>query len=214
MATDLSKLRKEYQLKQLDTQEVATSPFDQLRYWLDEAISQHITEPSAMTLATVNAQGKPSARIVLLKAMTSEGLVFYTNYQSRKGKELAQNPYASLLFFWPDLERQIRIEGRVVYTDGNDSEAYFHSRPRGSQIGALASPQSQKVDSRAWMEDKIKALEEKYKDREIPRPEHWGGYILKPDYFEFWQGRASRVHDRVAYELSDAGEWDIYRLAP
>jgi pyridoxamine 5'-phosphate oxidase len=177
-------------------------------------LNSEIEEVNAMTLATVTAEGFPSARIVLLKGYTEEGFVFFTNYQSHKGKELEQNPRACLVFFWKALERQVRIEGMVEKIAAADSEAYFQSRPVGSQIGAWASPQSTVISGREVIENNVVELEKKYTNTSIPRPEHWGGYIVKPVNIEFWQGRSSRLHDRILYTAQKDLSWKIERLAP
>lgn len=211
---DIAALRRTYALQSLNESDVSVSPFEQFKHWFDEAVSSQILEPNAMTLATVGANGRPSARIVLLKGFDERGFVFFTNYESRKGNEMAQYPNAALLFCWLELERQIRIEGKIEKISREDSEAYFVSRPKGSQIGAWVSPQSQVISDRSVLEKKQADLEEEYKDASVlPLPPNWGGYLLRPDYFEFWQGRESRLHDRIAYEQADAA-WTISRLAP
>ena len=222
MTTNIADLRQDYQLKALDTSDVDNNPFVQFSKWFDEALKSEILEPNAMTLATVSAEGKPSARIVLLKGIqTSEGVieesgfVFYTNYDSHKGKDMAANPHVALCFNWLDLQRQIRIEGTVEKIDPSVSDDYFNTRPKLSRIGALASPQSQIVPNRAFLEENFNNLIEKYADTEgVPRPENWGGYIVKPTMIEFWQGRRSRLHDRICYVKQENGNWKIQRLAP
>ena len=222
MTTNIADLRQDYQLKALDTSDVDENPFVQFSKWFDEALKSEILEPNAMTLATVSAKGKPSARIVLLKGIhTPErmpeeyGFVFYTNYDSHKGKDMAANPYVALCFNWLDLQRQIRIEGTVEKIDPSISDDYFNTRPKLSRIGALASPQSQIVPNRAFLEENFNNLIEKYADTEgVPRPENWGGYIVKPTMIEFWQGRRSRLHDRICYIKQESGDWKIERLAP
>src|SRR5574343_463478 len=200
MLGSISDIRRDYMLKSFDESHAADNPFDQFREWWDEATSADIDEVNAMTLATVDANGKPAARIVLLKGYTHEGFVFFTNYESAKGQDLAINPNAALLFFWKELERQIRIEGTVEKIDPADSDAYFHSRPAGSRIGAWVSPQSKVIPDRAFLENNYNQLIEKYPDEnKVPRPPHWGGFIVKPESFEFWQGRSSRLHDRLKY---------------
>lgn len=210
----IQNLRQEYRAATLSETEVAPDPISQFSKWFSEALASSLTEPNAMTLATATADGKPSARIMLLKGFEERGFIFYTNYLSRKGQEITKNPYASLVFFWQELERQVRIEGILEKIDEKESERYFHSRPRGSQIGAHASPQSREITGRQVLEENIEQLEEKYKDgAEIPKPPHWGGYIVKPTFVEFWQGGRGRVHDRIAYRLEN-NTWKIVRLAP
>ncbi|WP_374164930.1 pyridoxamine 5'-phosphate oxidase [Arcticibacter sp. MXS-1] len=210
----IQNLRQEYRAATLSETEVAPDPISQFSKWFSEALASSLTEPNAMTLATATADGKPSARIMLLKGFEERGFIFYTNYLSRKGQEITKNPYASLVFFWQELERQVRIEGILEKIDEKESERYFHSRPRGSQIGAHASPQSREIAGRQVLEKNIEQLEEKYKDgAEIPKPPHWGGYIVKPTFVEFWQGGRGRVHDRIAYRLEN-NTWKIVRLAP
>ena len=214
MSLDLSALRKNYALEALSETDVLPDPLAQFDRWFREAIEAQLREPNAMTLATADIQGRPSARTVLLKGIDHQGFVFFTNYESRKGRELAANPQAALLFNWLELERQIRIEGRVERVDTKDSEAYFQSRPKGSQIGAWTSPQSRVIAGREVLLDKQKELETQYASAEIlPLPPFWGGYRLLPDVLEFWQGRPSRLHDRIRYVQAETG-WKIERLAP
>lgn len=210
----IANIRKEYKLKSLMEEEVQANPFDQFKLWWEEAIHSNIDEVNAMTLATNNSNGKPSARIVLLKDFTEQGFTFYTNYESKKGKELKDNGYAALVFFWAALERQVRIEGTVLKVDKEFSQSYFKSRPKASQIAALVSPQSQVIVNRAWLDEKEKELTIKYVQEEVPCPAYWGGYIVKPIMIEFWQGRASRLHDRIQYSLQKNKVWKIERLAP
>jgi len=204
-------LRQVYQKSVLLESEVAGMPLDQFARWFDQALAAEVAEPNAMTLATVGTDGHPSARIVLLKGYDAQGFVFYSNYASRKGQELSEHPWASLLFFWQPLERQVRIEGRVERVSAAESDAYYHSRPLGSRIGAWASQQSQPV-SRAELEAREAEFSARFGDAP-PRPEHWGGYRLRPERVEFWQGRPSRLHDRLCYERQGDG-WQITRLSP
>jgi len=217
MKTDkatLENLRKDYRAEKLSETDVKKNPIEQFDHWFDEALKSGIYEPNAMTLATASTDGKPAARIVLLKGFNQDGFVFYTNYLSRKGKELAKNPVVALVFFWPELERQVRIEGTIEKVSKETSEKYFQSRPKESQIGALASPQSQVITDRSLLEKNWKELEKKYADQEIPKPSFWGGYLVKPQVIEFWQGRSSRLHDRIVYRKADKNNWKIVRLAP
>ena len=214
MSSTLSELRRDYALASLARDSIDTDPFRQFEHWFQEALKAEVLEPNAMTLATVDAQGHPSARIVLLKSVDPAGFVFFTNYQSSKGQQLAANPQAALVFFWKELERQVRIEGRVEKISRAESERYFQSRPRGSQIGAAASNQSQVVANRTVLETRFQDLEARYAEQDIPTPAHWGGYRLTPSLLEFWQGRRNRLHDRLRYRLLDSGDWSIERLEP
>jgi len=211
--TDISAIRREYSFKDLDESKVNPDPFLQFSEWMDEAIKLGIIDPSAMILATASGSGKTSLRTVLLKGIESDGFLFYTNYESRKAKDISENPNASVLFFWKELERQIRISGEVIKISKEKSGEYFHSRPYESQLGALASEQSKIIPGRKYLEKRYKELKEKYNGGEIPLPSFWGGYKIIPDNFEFWQGRENRLHDRVCY-LKEKGNWKIVRLAP
>lgn len=215
MTTDIREFRREYQRAALDENEVAANPIEQFQKWFAEALESGVFEPNAMTLATSGADNTPSARIVLLKGVSDEGFIFFTNYLSCKGEELAENPLASLLFFWKELERQVRIKGGVAKVSEDVSTEYFQSRPKASQIGAWVSPQSQRVEDRKWLEARYAELSEQYADADVlPRPPHWGGYVVKPEKIEFWQGRPSRLHDRILYTLTNENSWKIERLAP
>lgn len=209
----LADIRKEYMLKTFDEKDVLDDPFEQFKLWFHEALQSEVNEGNAMNLATASANGQPHARIVLLKGFDHDGAVFFTNYQSSKGLELEQNPKVALTFFWPELERQVRIEGSAAKVDPAHSDYYFYSRPIGSQIGAHASPQSSVIVNRQHLEDRVKEFEELFAAQPLLRPEHWGGYVVKPERFEFWQGRSSRLHDRFLFEQKN-GIWNKVRLAP
>jgi pyridoxamine 5'-phosphate oxidase len=209
---NIADLRNDYALRSLDESDVDANPFTQFHAWLSEALKAEVPEPTAMTLATVDSAGQPSARIMLLKALDERGFVFYTNYESRKGKHLAANPRAALTFFWKELERQVRIEGTIEKVSSKESDEYFAIRPLGSRIGAWASTQSATIESRQWLEARVKVAEAQYGDNP-PRPPHWGGYRVLPEWLEFWQGRQSRLHDRIAYSRSGSA-WTISRLSP
>ncbi|MFD2244836.1 pyridoxamine 5'-phosphate oxidase [Pontibacter ruber] len=213
---NIADIRKNYSRQALSEDAVLPDPVHQFKVWLTEAIQSEVLEPTALTLSTVNAAGRPSARVVLLKDVSENGFTFFTNYESRKGQELAQHPYAAMTFFWPELERQVRVEGHVVQVPAQVSDDYFHSRPKASQVGAWASPQSREIESRDVLEKAERNYTEEFASmHEIPRPKHWGGFVLQPDRIEFWQGRPSRLHDRILYELAPEGQsWHLKRLAP
>jgi pyridoxamine 5'-phosphate oxidase len=214
LMSSIAEIRKNYSQKKLVENEAEKDPFLLFSHWWNDAVASEIDEVNAMTLATASADGIPSARIVLLKGFTNKGFVFFTNYNSYKGNQLAENPKACLVFFWKELERQVRITGLVSKTDNADSDGYFHSRPAGSQLGAIVSPQSQVIESREWLDSRYKNLYDKFKNEKINRPPHWGGYMVQPVVIEFWQGRPDRLHDRLQYSLQDDGGWKIERLAP
>ena len=214
MSRPIADIRRDYKLESLTEEAAAANAIDQFTAWWDEAINSNIDEVNAMTLATATPNGIPSARIVLLKGYDKNGFVFFTNYQSHKGRELETNPHAALLFFWKELERQVRIDGVIEKVSATESDHYYQSRPTGSRIGAWASPQSQVIADRKVIENNFLQYEEKFGTHFIPRPEHWGGYVLKPNTIEFWQGRSSRLHDRLQYKLQSDGSWQIQRLAP
>jgi pyridoxamine 5'-phosphate oxidase len=211
--SSLSDLRKEYSREKLTKKDVNPDPVKQFGVWFDEASQCISGEPNAMIISTSGPFGRPSSRVVLLKGFSQKGFLFFTNYRSRKGLELEKSPFAALLFFWGELERQVRIEGSVEKISETESMDYFSSRPRLSQIGALASSQSAIVENRLVLEEKFRILELKYENKEIPKPPHWGGYIVKPEYLEFWQGRRSRLHDRICYSRLKEN-WVIERLEP
>ena len=210
----LADLRKEYSLAGLSEKDVARDPYRQFEKWFQEAEAAKIHEPNAAVLATAARDGRPSARMVLLKAVDGRGFVFYTNYHSRKGRELEGNPRAAYLFPWVALERQVVVEGAVAKVAREESEAYFHSRPRASQLAAWASPQSSIISGRDVLEDAMRAVERKYSGVEAPLPPNWGGFRIIPDSVEFWQGRRNRLHDRLRYRRDEAGAWIVERLAP
>ncbi|HTS43540.1 MAG TPA: pyridoxamine 5'-phosphate oxidase [Puia sp.] len=212
--SSISTIRKEYKMQFLSENEIASDAIQQFDKWWKESLESDIEEVNAMTLATSSNDGIPSARIVLLKGYDKRGFVFFTNYQSLKGQQLLENPRACLVFFWKEIERQIRITGLVEKVSVKESDDYFSSRPEGSRIGAWASPQSQVIVSRNWLEENEKEFQQKFKNKTIPRPQHWGGYRVKPISIEFWQGRSNRLHDRINYTLLGDGSWLIERLAP
>lgn len=210
---NIADIRKDYRLMTLEKADLSGSPFDQFSTWWQHAIHSEIDEVNAMTLATAHPDGTPDARIVLLKGLSEKGFLFFTNYQSQKGQELAANPKACLVFFWKELQRQVRVYGRVEKASSKDSDEYFFSRPVGSRIGAWSSPQSQVIMSRSVLEENERNYKEKFGDN-IPRPGHWGGFVVIPSVMEFWQGRSNRLHDRFRYTHQQNEEWKIERLAP
>ena len=214
MDTSVANLRQDYTKDGLREIDLETNPFKQFKTWFDQALNAQLPEPNAMTLATSTMEGKPSARMVLLKDFSDRGFVFYTNYLSHKGQELATNPQAALVFWWAQLERQVRIEGKVCQVSPQESDEYFHSRPINSQLGAWVSNQSQIVNSREVLEQRQEELIVQYQQQTIPRPPHWGGFRVVPTEIEFWQGRPSRLHDRLLYRLQDNNKWLIERLSP
>ena len=210
---DLAHIRLEYSREELSEEHVDQDPFVQFGHWMDEAIAASAAEPTAMCLSTASTDGRPSSRMVLLKGFDKDGFVFYTNYNSHKGRELAENPFAAITFFWPELERQVRITGRTSKVSAEESDEYFKSRPYTSRLGAWASNQSEPIESKTVLVTRAAKLAIKYAAGSVPRPLHWGGYRVVPDGIEFWQGRPSRLHDRICYELSEAS-WRIRRLSP
>lgn len=214
LSQNIADIRINYSRQELTEASVSQNPTQQFQQWLQEALDAKVDEPTAMVLSTVSGSGRPSARVVLLKGLDEQGYTFFTNYDSRKGHDLEASPYASLTFFWPALERQVRIEGKIVKVAAAESDTYFQSRPKGSQIGAWASPQSQVIEAREVLEQREQEFSEKFANQDVvPRPAHWGGYRLQPDCVEFWQGRPSRLHDRIVYAL-EGQNWKIKRLAP
>lgn len=209
----IADLRQEYAKHELDRDHVRADPVEQFETWFDEALEAEVEEPNAMTLATTDELGRPAARIVLLKGVEERGFVFYSNYESQKGRQISSNPHAALVFWWEPLERQVRIEGEVEKLPEEESTDYFDSRPHGSQLGAWASPQSRVIDSREVLEKRLELVSGEYSEGEVPRPPHWGGYVVKPRTVEFWQGRPNRLHDRLRYRRDDNG-WTLERLAP
>lgn len=214
LSNKLAAIRKDYRLKSLDLADVHEDPLKQLSIWLDEAVKAELSEVNAMHLSTIDLNGRPAGRIVLLKGIDETGIVFFTNYRSAKGQELEGKSYAAVTFFWDGLQRQVRLSGRVEKVSAEESDAYFVSRPRESQIGAWASDQSEVIPNRAFLEEKVKQLVEQYQGKNIPRPPHWGGYRVIPEHVEFWQGRESRLHDRIVYTLEEGVNWGIDRLSP
>jgi pyridoxamine 5'-phosphate oxidase len=214
MDLSVADLRKNYTRQGLNEADADLNPFKQFRRWFEEAVAAELPEPNAMTLATATPEGKPSARIVLLKDFDETGFVFYTNYHSQKGSELVANPWGAIAFWWAQLERQVRIEGQVEKVSAAESDQYYHSRPHGSQLGAWASDQSHAIASREVLETRLQQLKEEYEAKEIPRPPHWGGFRLIPTEIEFWQGRPNRLHDRLRYRREPDESWVRERLSP
>lgn len=210
---DLFNIRRDFTLKALDESDIVADPIEMLQLWINNAIDAEALEPNAMTLSTVSIEGKPSSRVVLLKELNSDGLVFFTNYSSRKGTQIAANKYVAVNFIWHELERQVRVEGIVSKLDEANSNAYYSMRPKNSQIGAWASPQSQIILGREYLDERVKEFKSLFNKVEISRPPFWGGYIVQPELFEFWQGRKNRLHDRIQYTKNHNG-WTIDRLAP
>ncbi|WP_420322157.1 pyridoxamine 5'-phosphate oxidase [Flagellimonas sp.] len=215
MQKDLSNYRKSYKKSELSEGSVMENPMEQFQKWFYEVEATNgLDEPNAMTVSTIGLDGFPKNRMVLMKKYTHEGFIFYTNYQSEKGKAIAKNPAMCLSFFWPNMERQVIIKGNAEKIAENLSDGYFESRPVGSQLGAVVSDQSEVIPSKEFLEEKLDALEKEYDGKEIPRPEYWGGYLVRPVSFEFWQGRPNRLHDRIRYTLQEDFDWKIERLAP
>ncbi|MGD9588476.1 MAG: pyridoxamine 5'-phosphate oxidase [Pyrinomonadaceae bacterium] len=210
---DLAHIRREYSREELSEDHVSPDPFVQFEHWMNEAIAAELHEPTAMCLSTAGANGRPTSRMVLLKGFDIDGFVFFTNYNSTKGRELEENPYAAINFFWPEIERQVRISGPAAKVSPEESDEYFKSRPFTSRVGAWASNQSEKIDSKIELMARAAKLAVRYATGKVPRPEHWGGYRVAPEIFEFWQGRPSRLHDRIQYSRVGAG-WEISRLSP
>jgi pyridoxamine 5'-phosphate oxidase len=214
MNAEVANLRKDYSSESLLENDVDKNPLNQFGKWWKQATNSQIDEANAMTLATASSDGIPAARIVLLKGLSKEGFIFFTNYESYKAIHLEENPKACLVFFWKELERQVRITGLVKKLPATDNDEYFLSRPKASQIGAWTSPQSQIIPGRQWLDERYVDLSKEFETKELKRPDHWGGYIVQPVIMEFWQGRPSRLHDRIQYTLQENGEWKIERLAP
>lgn len=211
---ELSGMRKDYRRFSLDEKTADPDPFIQFDHWLSIALKSGLIEPNAMVLATASSKGRPSARVVLMKGFDHSGFIFYTDYSSKKGRQLASNPYAAIVFLWKELEQQVRVEGKVILTSPGQSDDYFQSRPEGSRISALASRQSRSIPDRESLEKTAQKLQEKFQGKPIPRPTHWGGYLLRPTLFEFWQGRPNRLHDRLQYTRIKNGGWKMVRLSP
>ncbi|MDF0717522.1 pyridoxamine 5'-phosphate oxidase [Muricauda sp. 334s03] len=215
MQKDLGDYRKSYEKSELTEASVKENPLEQFQKWFHETeASDGVDEPNAMTVSTIGLDGFPKSRVVLMKKFTFEGFIFYTNYQSEKGRAIEANPSVCLSFFWPNMERQVIIKGKAEKIAENLSDGYFESRPHGSQLGAVVSDQSEVVPSREYLEGKLKELEQEYEGKEVPRPQYWGGYLVRPISIEFWQGRPNRLHDRIRYSLQEDYDWKIERLAP
>lgn len=214
MDKNIADLRKDYTLQDLNERDIEKNPFIQFRFWFDQAVAAQLPEPNAMTLATSTLDGKPAARMVLLKNFDERGFVLFTNYNSHKGKEITANPHAALVFWWAELERQVRIAGTVEKISDEESDGYFEVRPHNSRLGAWASNQSEIIASREVLEAQLQAFQDKYENQEVPRPPHWGGFRIIPQEIEFWQGRSSRLHDRLLYTRLNDGGWKIERLSP
>jgi pyridoxamine 5'-phosphate oxidase len=214
MQKDIASIRRDYQMASLEEANTSAHPMDQFEHWWEDAMASNIDEVNAFVLSTVDAQRAPSSRVILLKGFTPEGFIFFTNYESAKGQDIIANPVAAMNFFWKELERQVRITGTIKKISTEESEAYFHSRPLGSQVGAISSPQSKVIPNRDYLEQLVATNLEKYKEAIVPLPSNWGGYIVHPTNIEFWQGRSSRLHDRIKYNLTSEGQWMKVRLAP
>ncbi len=210
----LNQIRHDFTKGELNESTVAANPLEQYANWFEEAVGAQVPDPKAMTVSTVNANGKPSSRVVYSRGLTDLGILFYTNYNSQKGEDIDANPNVCVNIYWPELERQVRLEGKVSKVSDAESDAYFASRPRDSRIGAWASEQSSEIPDRDALKKKFEDFEEKYKEQDVPRPPHWGGYIIQVSRAEFWQGRLARLHDRIVYEKKESGDWILKRLSP
>ena len=209
----LRDIRTDYNKYVLEEKTISKNPFEQLQVWLNEALKADLPDATAMVLSTIDREGNPESRVVLLKELSAQGLVFFTNYNSKKGKQIGKNNRVSVVFFWPELERQVRIKGKAEKVSDKESEIYYQSRPVDSRLGAWASPQSQVIENRDVLDSNYNFYREHFKGLKIEKPPHWGGYLIRPEYFEFWQGRSNRLHDRLEFSFTD-GEWEIHRLAP